>query len=445
MNGNEIGKEKMNQIEDLLSFIRQSPTAFHAVSAAAACLEGFEELKENEPWHLVPGGRYYVTRNQSSIIAFVMPEGRGEHFQIVASHSDSPMFKVKENAELDDKKHYVRLDVEGYGGMIMSSWLDRPLSVAGRLVIRTPRGFESCLMDAGRDLILIPNVAIHMNREVNDGFKFQANIDTMPLWGSSAAAGTFWDRVAEMAGVRREDIIGNDLYVYNRMPGTVWGGELEFFSAPRIDNLECAYASLQALKQVRTEHHVNVCAVFDNEEVGSSTRQGAASTFLRDVISRILLSQGIEGEDAMRAVAGSLLVSADNAHATHPNHPEYADPANQVFMNEGIVLKYSARQKYTTDGVSAAVIRAVCQDAGVPVQSFSNRSDMPGGSTLGKISSNQVSIPTMDIGLAQLAMHSAYETAGVKDLDSMIRCLTAFYATRIRMTKDGSYDLERQG
>ena len=438
--------DEKKDILNLLDFIRQSPTAYHAIETAARCLEGFTHLEEHEPWHLKAGGRYYVTRNQSSIIAFVMPEDTFSHFQIVASHSDSPMFRIKEHPEMGDKGHYVRLDVEGYGGMIMSSWMDRPLSVAGRLVVKTPQGVESRLVDAGRDLVLIPNVAIHMNREVNDGFKFQAHVDTMPLWGTGGTEGTFLDVMAEAAGVKQEDILGHDLYVYNRMPGTVWGGKNEFFSAPRIDNLECAYSSLQALLQSKPEDQdqVNVCAIFDNEEVGSESRQGAASTFLSDVLNRILLARGMTGEDAMRAVTSSVMVSADNAHATHPNHPEYADPYNQVFMNEGIVIKFSARQKYTTDGLSEAVFTEVCRQAGVPVQHFANRSDMPGGSTLGRISGSQVSILSVDIGLAQLAMHSSYETAGVQDLDSMVRGLTAFYQTRVKMLGDGRWAIDRQ-
>ncbi|MBR1684525.1 MAG: M18 family aminopeptidase, partial [Clostridia bacterium] len=359
----------------------------------------------------------------------------------VASHSDSPMFKVKENAELETKDHYIRLDVEGYGGMIMSSWFDRPLSVAGRFAVRTPSGIATRLVDLGRDVTMIPNVAIHMNREVNEGYKYQANVDLMPLWGEGDAKGSFRREIARAAGVEEQDILGTDLFVYNRMPGTIWGQGDAFFSAPRIDNLECAFASLKAIRESESDRHINVCAVFDNEEVGSTTKQGAASTFLWDVMQRILFALQLQGEDAMRAIAGSFMVSADNAHATHPNHPEYADPVNQAYMNRGIVVKFSARQKYTTDAVSEAVFRAICEKNDLPLQYFANRSDKPGGSTLGNISGTQVSIPTLDIGLAQLAMHSAFETAGTKDLDDMITAMRAFFSSDVRMTCDGDFTI----
>ena len=442
MHAAERGGIQMTEIRELLDFIAHSPTAFHAVEAAAKELTGFQRLKENEHWELVPGGKYYVTRNQSSIIAFTLPEGTPSHFQIVASHSDSPMFKIKEHAELQVQKKYVRLDVEGYGGMIMSSWFDRPLSVAGRVAVKTPCGIASKLVNVDRDLIMIPNVAIHMNREINEGYKYQANVDVMPLWGGIETQGTFLKTIAEACQVEEGDILGTDLFVYDRVPGTVWGAAGEYFSAPRIDNLECAFSSLKAIQNASANGHVNVCAIFDNEEVGSTTKQGAASTFLRDVLTRILAAFDTDSETAMRAIAGSFMVSADNAHATHPNHPEYADPINQVYMNEGIVLKFSARQKYTTDAVSEAVFRAVCERAGVPVQHFANRSDKPGGSTLGNISGTQVSIPTIDIGLAQLAMHSAYETAGVKDLPWMIQGMQSFYNTGIQADGDGSFLLK---
>ena len=291
------GGIRMKDTAELMEYIAQSPTSFHAVAAAQKELEGFEQLQEQEPWKLVPGGRYYVTRNQSSIIAFVMPEYPPKRFQIVASHSDSPMFKIKEHAELEVQKKYIRLDVEGYGGMIMSSWFDRPLSVAGRVVVRTPDGIAAELVNIPRDLIMIPNVAIHMNREVNEGYKYQANVDVMPLWGSACTQGTFLRTIAEACGKEETDLLGMDLFVYNRMPGTVWGGAGEYFSAPRIDNLECAFASLQAITAPPARDHVNLCAIFDNEEVGSTTKQGAHSTFLYDVLHRILLSLGCGEED----------------------------------------------------------------------------------------------------------------------------------------------------
>ena len=253
--------------------------------------------------------------------------------------------------------------------------------------------------------------------------------------------GSFRARIAQAAGVAEGDIIGSDLYLYNRMPGCVWGGEGEYLSAGRLDDLECAYASLQALLTAADGAHINVCCVFDNEEVGSGTKQGADSTFLSDVLRRITLSLGHDEADYMAALPRSFMLSADNAHATHPNHPELSDPVNQVYMNEGVVIKFNANQKYTTDGVSEAVFHAICQHADVPVQHFANRSDMPGGSTLGNISGGHVSVNTLDIGLAQLAMHSSYETAGTKDVDYMIRAMRAFYETEIDCLRDGDYQL----
>ena len=434
----------MNQeINGLFEFLRQSPTAFHAVEALtqALCAQGFERLQECDRWRLSPGGKYVVTRNRSSLIAFTLPEGGCGSFRLIASHSDSPTFRIKENAELEVRGKYVQLNTERYGGMLFSSWFDRPLSVAGRVLVRTPEGVSTRLVNLDRDLVMIPNVAIHMNREVNNGYKYNAQVDLMPLYGDQTAKGSFRGLIAQASGAREEDVLGSDLYLYNRMGGTVWGANGEYLSAGRLDDLECAYASVRALENLPDSGHANVCCVFDNEEVGSGTKQGADSTFLSDVLERLARGLGMDGEDYRRALAASFMLSADNAHATHPNHPEYADAGNQVFMNEGVVIKFNASQKYTTDGVSAALFHQICREADVPVQHFANRSDLPGGSTLGNISGAHVSINTLDIGLAQLAMHSAYETAGVRDLGHMIRAMHAFYAAPIFARADGEFCL----
>jgi len=425
----------------LLAYLKASPTAFHAIDASTAMLGDCTRLQENEPWKLVPGGRYYVTRNRSSLIAFTLPQGDFEGFQIVASHSDSPCFNVKENAELKVRDKYVQLDVERYGGMLMASWFDRPLSVAGRVMVRTAEGIETRLVNVDRDLVMIPNVAIHMNREVNDGFKYNAAVDTMPLYGSIADKDTFRATIAEAAGVPESTIIGTDLYLYNRMPGTVWGAAQEYISAGRLDDLECAFTSLCAIRTATPEKHVNVCCIFDNEEVGSLTKQGADSTFLRDVLERIAACTK-KSVPMQQLLSSSFMLSADNAHATHPNHPELSDPVNQVWMNEGVVVKFNARQKYTTDASSLAIFRAICDHAQVPLQYFANRSDMLGGSTLGNLSNAHVSVNTVDIGLPQLAMHSSYETAGVHDVDAMIRAMHAFYCAEITTKQDGEWSLE---
>ena len=425
----------------LIAFIENSPTCFHAVDTICRELEGFTRLRECDKWQLKPGGRYYVTRNRSSLIAFTLPEGEVSAFQLVSSHSDSPTFKLKENAEVIVRGKYVQLDTERYGGMIMSTWFDRPLSIAGRIVVRGEKGVRTVLVNLDRDTVMIPNVAIHMNRQVNDGYKYNAATDMFPLWGSIDAKDTFKARIAEAAGVEEKDIIGTDLYLYNRMPGRIWGDRQEYVSIGRLDDLECVFSSVEAFKNAKQGKHANVCCVFDNEEAGSSTKQGANSTFLSDVLRRIMMSLGHTEEEYMAALASSFMLSADNAHATHPNHPEFADAQNQAFMNEGIVIKFNANQKYTTDGVSEAVFHDICDKAGVPVQHFANRSDMAGGSTLGNISTAHVSINTLDIGLAQLAMHSSYETAGVKDVEYMIKGMQAFYETEIRSCGDGDYEM----
>ena len=429
------------EIKGLFEFLKNSPTAFHAVDSLCEMLkeQGFVSLQECKAWEIVPGGKYFVTRNRSSVIAFTLPAQKPGSFHIIASHSDSPTFKIKENAELTVRDKYVQLNTERYGGMIFSTWFDRPLSVAGRVLYKDDKGIHTKLVKIDRDLLMIPNVAIHMNREVNNGFKYNAQVDLMPLYGDITAKGSFRKMIAEACGVEEDAIVGNDLYLYNRMPGTVWGANNEFISAPQLDDLECAYASVCALKDLPDQGHVNVCCVFDNEEVGSGTKQGADSTFLSDVLERIASCLGMSSEAYRMALSASFMLSADNAHATHPNHPEYADALNQVEMNKGIVIKFNANQKYTTDGVSEAVFHQLCKDAGVPVQHFANRSDLPGGSTLGNISGAHVSINTLDIGLAQLAMHSCYETAGVKDLAWMIQGMNAFYASKITAQADGEY------
>ncbi len=409
--------------EELLAFIQKSPTCFHAVAAMKEILEaeGYGELREEDRWNLEKGGKYYVTRNDSALIAFAIPKEEAKGYRIMASHSDSPTFKIKENPEMEAEGRYVKLNVERYGGMICAPWFDRPLSVAGRVVVKEGEEIVSKLVDVDRDLLMIPNLAIHMNREVNDGYKFNAQKDMLPLYGMNSAKGTFLKTVAEAAGVKEEEILGHDLFLYNRQEGTVWGAEEAFVSSARLDDLQCAFSSLKGFLAGKKEKYIAVHCVLDNEEVGSGTKQGAASTFLRDVLVRINSGLGQDQEDYLRRLAGSFMVSADNAHAVHPNYGEKADPVNRPCMNEGIVIKHSANQKYCTDGVSAAVFKDLCKRAGVPFQTFTNRSDILGGSTLGNISTTQVAVNAVDIGLAQLAMHSPYETAGVKDTAYLIK------------------------
>lgn len=424
--------------EELLTFIQKSPSCFHAIATMRDMLleHGFMELRECESWKLAKGGKYFTTRNGSSIIAFTIGESLDDyHFQVTSSHSDSPTFKVKEVAELKGKGGYVQLNTEGYGGMLCATWLDRPLSLAGRVLVKEGSTFTSKLVNFDRDLVLIPNVAIHMNRDVNSGMKYNNQVDLLPLFSAGECEeNDYYELIAKELGCKREDIFGTDLYLYNRMAPSIWGAKEEFVSSPKLDDLQCAFTSLKAMLEGHNDKAVNVFACFDNEEVGSGTKQGACSTFLYDVLQRINDNLGFTKEDYYRAVAKSFMVSCDNAHAVHPNHPEKTDATNCTYMNKGIVIKFSANQKYTTDAISSAVFSGICEKAEVPVQHFANRSDAAGGSTLGNLSSQKVSMHTVDVGLAQLAMHSSYETGGVKDSTYMIQALACFYNTNLTIT-----------
>jgi aspartyl aminopeptidase len=401
---------------------------------------GYEELSESRAWDIVPGHGYYVCRNGSSIIAFWVGSDLSDYsFHIVASHTDSPAFKLKEKAELKVSGKYTKLNTEGYGGMICSTWLDRPLSIAGRVLVRGEDGtISSTLMDFDRDLVLIPSVAIHMNRNVNDGFAFNKQVDLLPLFSGSTKEDAWLSLVAEELGVEKEAILGSDLYLYNRQEPSIWGADGEFLSSPRLDDQQCAYASLKALFFGGHPRNINVMACFDNEEVGSGTKQGADSTFLYDVLKRINMALGKDESDYLRAIASSFMLSADNAHAVHPNHPEHTDDGNCTYMNEGVVVKSHAGQKYTSDGMSIAVVRQLAAGAKVPLQFFSNRSDKAGGSTLGNIAMAHVSMNCADIGIAQLAMHSSYETAGIRDTLYMVQLMREFYACHMEEAAPGT-------
>lgn len=412
----------------MLDFIDASPTCFHVVDNIKGLLEeeGFKELFENEEWSLEPG-KYFVTRNDSSIISFDIPGKDYRGFHIIASHSDSPSFKIKENPEMDGSDPYVRLNVEKYGGMLCAEWFDRPLSVAGRIMASRDGRVASRLVNVERDLLMIPSLAIHMNREANDGYKYNAQTDMLPVFGDDDSKDRFFELIAKAAGVRREDILGTDLFLYNRVKPTFWGADEEYIASSRLDDQECVFCSLEGFLSAVSKEYVSVHAVFDNEEVGSQTKQGAASTFLKDTLERINDACGRSRQQYHTAVAESFMISADNAHAVHPAHTSKADPINRPVMNGGIVIKYNANQKYTTDAFSAAQFKLLCKEADVPFQTFTNRSDMAGGSTLGNISTSQVSVNTVDIGLAQLSMHSPYETAGSRDPEYLARVSRIFF------------------
>jgi len=419
----------MEYVNGLLDYIKKSPSPFHAIEEARTCLlkAGFQELKEADNWDINLGGSYFVVRNDSALMAFRVPERSFKGFHIVASHSDSPSFKLKEKPELTNAQAVTKLNVEKYGGMIMSSWLDRPLSIAGRVYVDTETGLQKKLIHFDEDLLVIPNLAIHMNRAINDGVKYSVQTDMCPVISTSADANLLQKMVAKEAGVSEDAILGQDLYLYTRQDGTLLGANKDMIVAPRLDDLECVYASVQALIANEPKEFISLCAVLDNEEVGSATRQGADSDFLYSTLKRIIYDLGGTEVSYMQALAESFMISADNAHALHPNHPEKADVTNRPVLNGGIVIKYSGNQKYTSDAYSGGVMKKICKEADVPYQVFYNHSDIQGGSTLGNIATALVSIASVDIGLAQWAMHSAVETAGAEDIAYLVKALATYY------------------
>ena len=416
----------MNQsMEALRTFLDGAHSFYHSTANLCRQLDdaGYTRLNESADWSLTPGGKYYINRGGSSVLAFRIPQGSPAGFMISATHVDHPTFRVKVNGDLTGT--YTRVATEKYGGLIISPWLDRPLSIAGQAMVETENGLETRLVDIDRDLALIPNVAIHMNRSINEQANWNLAIDTIPLLGGANGEGKLQALLEEAAGGK---ILGADLYLYVRQRSSVWGLDNEFISAPGLDNLLCVWACAQGFLKSGDSAAIPVLAVFDSEETGSNSRQGADSTMLSTVLARISRCLNMDHD---RLLASSMLVSADMAHALHPNHPEYADPANAPVMNGGIVLKFNASKNYVTTGLSAALFRKICSKADVPLQTFHNRADIKGGSTLGYISMNHVSVPSVDIGLAQLAMHSSYETAGAKDPFYLETAMAEFYGSSL--------------
>lgn len=429
----------MKKAEALMKFIDKSPSVYHAIKNAGEFLEakGFVHLKREDTFELKPQGRYFVTNNGSALIAWQMPKsGNAENgFRIVGSHSDSPTFRIKPNPEIKVNNHYLKLNTEGYGGVILSTWFDRPLSAAGRAIIKTGDLLkpEVKLINFDKNLLTIPSLAIHMNREINDGYKFNKQKDTLPLIAlineKLEEKGFLMNLIAEEAGVTVDKILDFDLYLYDRQPGCFIGANDEFFSVGRIDNLGMACASIDALGDALPSNFVQVAAIFDNEEVGSRTAQGAGSPFLHDTLQRIIVStsKGNAFEELQKALAKSFLISADQAHALHPNYTEKNDITNFPLMNKGPAIKVAASMSYTTDGISAAIFRDICARAKVPCQNFVNRSDMAGGSTIGPISVSNLNIKSVDIGNPILGMHSVRELGGTEDQEYITKAFAEFY------------------
>ena len=413
---------------ELCAFLDASPTCYHAIEHVSSTLTagGYRRLREFESWELEEGGKYYVTRGDSALIAFRVPTRAFRGFMLSAAHSDSPSFKVRQTAESTAAGNCRKLHVEPYGGMIQRSWMDRPLSLAGRCLIRREGRIETRLVNIDRDLLIIPSVAIHMDREVNRSGALNAAADLQPLFTQGETKLTAL--LARELQLTEQDILETELFLYPRAKATLLGAEQEFIGAPRLDDLQCVFGCLQGFLRSKDSESIPALCIFNNEEVGSSTRQGADSTFLTDILARISALCGKSAEEHRAAAAQSFLVSADNAHAIHPNHPEFSDKAEAPVLNGGLVLKYNANQRYTTDGLSAAVFSEICREAGVPLQRYSNRPDLPGGSTLGCIAISHLSVPAVDIGLPQLAMHASFEVAGAKDTEALVRAMTAYYS-----------------
>ncbi len=423
--------------KEMLKFIDNSPSAFHCAANVAKKLEkaGFVELKETENWPLRIVKKGYVVRNDSSVIAFSIPEvGEARGFRIYSAHSDSPAFRLKEDCEMSPECGFVRINTEGYGGMIMSTWFDRPLSVAGRVAYCENGAIRTKLVNIDRDLLVIPSIAIHMNPEANKGVELKPQSDLLPIYSQSTGKTKLSSMIAKEANLNEEEILASDLFLYTRQKGTIFGAEKEFVLSPRIDDQACVFAGLEAITSIDTGNenynpssYINVFCVFDNEEVGSSTKQGADSTMLEDTLFRIAEELSYSRTDYLKLLADSMSLSADNGHAAHPANPGKADPVNKPSLNKGVVLKFNGSQRYATDAVSAGFVRALAKRSGVKLQNYANNSNVRGGSTLGNISTAHVSVPTADIGLPQLAMHSACETAGARDIDDLVKLAEEFF------------------
>lgn len=423
--GNDTMKEN---IKELFRFIEAAPTAFHAADQMKKELKanGFKELTEGKEWKLESGKNYYVTRNHSSLIAFRIPEKNPLGYHIVAAHTDSPSFKIKEDPEMKVDKAYVKLDVEKYGGMIVSSWFDRPLSVAGRVFIED-HGIKEKLVHIDRDLLVIPSLAIHMDRKTNEGHSYQIQKELLPVF-SERGEDTLKKLIAKQISVPEEKILSGELYLYVRQKGRVIGNHGEWILSPRLDDLQCVFAGLKGITMSEPEKYIAMTAFLDNEEVGSGTKQGAGSDFLPEVLARIGCAFHWKEEKRICMKNNSFLISADNAHALHPNYPEKADPKNQPELNGGIVIKYHGGQKYTTDAHSSALLKKWCKEYKIPYQNYHNHSDIAGGSTLGNILTAHLSVPSVDLGFPQLAMHAAVEMAGRKDVWHGIRLFKKFFS-----------------
>lgn len=423
-----------SNIQDLLDFIDASPSPWHAVATASARLSqaGFVALNESEAWQLETGGRYFVSRGASSLIAFSI----GQHalpsagIHMVGAHTDSPGLRLKPHAAYSSDG-LIRIGVEVYGGPILATFADRDLSIAGRVNIRTAQGFETRLIKFDQPILRLANLAIHLNREVNEkGLKFNRQTELPLLFGESVdgleADAQFLGRIANLLKVEVKEIINFELNVFDTQKGVIWGANQEFIANSQLDNLASCHAAITALLANQKPHTTSLCALFDHEEVGSESATGASGSFLSDVISRITLH--LNQEEKLRTLANSFFISADMAHAFHPNHAASYEPCHHVHINQGPVIKTNANQRYASSADSAARFIRLCEQAGVPYQQYSHRADLGCGSTIGPLVASRLGVATVDVGSPMWAMHSIRESAGVLDHAYMIKVLSSYYS-----------------
>lgn len=435
-----LNNDELNNALDLIKFINNSPNAYFAIENVKELLleAGYKEIYEHSPEKLSRGDKVFFIRNGTSLIALNIGKDAKEAFHVIAAHTDSPCFKIK--PESDSKSDiYNRINLAPYGGMIASSWFDRPLSIAGRVILDNKDGIETRLINLKDVTVMIPNLCIHFNRDINSGYSYNMASDLQAFISQEKDGLPLKDLLAKRLKVKKEDIVNFDLYVYNKEEGILWGNEKEYISSARLDDLECVYAATKAFSSSENPNVTNVLYLSDNEEVGSSSRQGADSDALKVILTRLSNSIGLDYE---KAVANSFLISADNAHAVHPNKPFITDSDNKAYMNKGIAIKFNAAQTYTSDALSSAIFQKICANVNVPYQFFTNRSDLRGGGTLGNILLSHISFNSVDIGLPQLAMHSSYETAGSKDLTYAIKAFKEFYSINIEI-EDNKYLLKK--
>lgn len=423
-------------VQDLLGFLRSSPTPYHAVDAATARLAtlGFQALDAREPWSELGPGRYWVTAGDASVVAFVIPSSRAvKGFRIIGAHTDSPNLRLKPNPSYV-KEGYAQLGVEVYGGALVNSWLDRDLSLAGRVILRETGELKTKLVRIDRPLCRIAQLAIHLDRDVTDrGLQLNKQEHLAPILGLAGAdAPDVAALCAKELGVPDIAIAGLDLMLYDIVPPTLAGAQNELLFSARLDNQAMCHAALRAMMEVTARatdgEVIPVVALFDHEEIGSNSAQGAASAFLPRVLERIALAGGRTHDDVHRLLSGSLCVSADMAHAVHPNYADRHEPRHKPTLNGGPVIKTNAQQRYATSAATAALFADLCRQADVPVQHYAHRTDLPCGSTIGPITATLLGIPTVDVGNPMLSMHSVRELCGAKDPDMMVRVLARFLA-----------------